>query len=69
MLSKSRTRRRLQPFHNNMIRIVLLVGLSDIGIVDLAVAQLILQDFHRVLRDDVHRIVDLNLQDKVRAAA
>ena len=37
--------------------------------VNLAVAQLFFQNFDGVLRHDVHRIIDLHLQNQVRSAA
>ena len=64
-----RARCRLHAFQHQVVGIVLLVGLRNVGIVDLAVAQLLFQHFHRILRNDVHRIVDLNLQNQVRSAA
>ena len=59
---------RRNALHNEMVGIILRVGLGNIGGIPLAVTKLLLQNFNRILRVDIHRIVDLHLQDQVRSA-
>src|SRR5208337_4844507 len=59
----------LHTFQNDVIRIVLRIRLSDIGVVDLVAAHLLLQNFDRVLRIHIDGVVHLNLENQVSAAA
>ncbi len=59
----------LHTLQNDVIGIILLIGLSDVGVVDLPAAQLLLQHFHGVLRIHIDRVVDLHLQNEVSSAA
>ncbi len=52
-----------------MIGIVLRIGLRNVGPIYLAAAQLLFQHFDGILRIDIHRIVDLDLQNQVRSPA
>ena len=45
------------------------IGLGDVGIADLVRAQVFLEACHRIVGVHVDRVIDLHLQDQVRAAA
>ena len=67
MLEQVSARTGLHALQHDLVRIVLRVGLGNIGVVDLAGAQLLFQDFDGVLRDHVDRVIDLHLQNQVRS--
>ena len=59
---------RRHSFNDNSVRIVGRVGLGDLGVVDLPRAQFLLEALNGVIRVDVHRVIDLHLQDQVSTA-
>ena len=59
---------RRDTFDHNFVRTVLRVGLGDVCEGDFPLVELFFENFDSVVRVNVHRVVDLHLEDQVSSA-
>ena len=63
------SRGRRNALHHNVIGIIVRIRLGDIGKCNLALVQLFFENLDRVVGVDLHRVIDLHLQNQVSPAA